>query len=200
MRIEVDKLAQMVNELSELSRIESGELSLNMRISDLHILLNRVLERLGTQADRAKLDLRLDIKGDLPKITIDEDKIEQALVNLVHNAIKFTPSNGKIEVSAEIKSSDVWISVKDTGIGILTEEVDRIFERFCKVDKARSGGGTGLGLAITKHIVQAHGGNIWVESEQGKGSTFTFSLPIVASLTQEPGSQLPAMKRKRVNN
>ena len=181
MHIEVDKLAQMVNELSELSRIESGELPLNMGSVNLNQLLKRVTERLKAQADRAQIDINVDVPADLIQITADDNRLEQVLVNLIHNAIKFTPPTGRVSVSAETKDNNVLISVSDTGIGIPEEELNRIFERFYKVDKARSGGGTGLGLAIAKHIIQAHGGTIWAESEERKGSTFTFSLPVSQS-------------------
>jgi len=109
--------------------------------------------------------------------------LEQVLVNLIHNAIKFTPEEGTITVRAQLdeinqKKAAVLFSVQDTGIGIPTGELLRIFERFYKTDRSRSGGGTGLGLAIARHIVEAHGGKIWAESEEGKGSTFYFNIPI----------------------
>jgi two-component system phosphate regulon sensor histidine kinase PhoR len=181
MQVEVDKLTQMVSELSELSRIESGELPLILGSVDLVAVINRVVQRLKAQADRAQITINSEMMPNLPRVKADENRIEQVLVNLVHNAIKFTQPNGKIVVSAGVKVDDILVSVRDTGIGIPRDELSRIFERFYKVDKARSGGGTGLGLSIAKHIVQAHGGTIRVESEEGRGSTFTFSLPISAS-------------------
>lgn len=181
MQVETDKLAQMVNELGELSRIESGDLSLKLEPLDVTGVLERVTERLSPQAERAHLSLNLDISDNLPLVTGDANRIEQVLVNVIHNAIKFTPQNGKITISTGVEGHSVLLSVSDTGMGIPTDDLPRIFERFYKVDRARSGGGTGLGLAIAKHIVQAHGGNIWVESEEGKGSTFTFSLPLARS-------------------
>jgi len=179
MQVEIDKLAQMVNELGELSRIENGELPLQIAPVDLAQMLSRVTERLKTQADRAHLSMSLNFPQNLPEVPADENRIEQVVVNLIHNAIKFTPAGGKITVSAETKGDRAVVSVSDTGTGISNDEVPRIFERFYKVDKARSGGGTGLGLAIAKHIVQAHGGTIWVVSEVGKGSSFVFTLPLV---------------------
>jgi len=176
--IEVDRLTQMVNELSELSRIESSQLPLKIEPADLGGVIKRVIERLKTQAERGGLGLSLDIPPDLPKAPADEERIEQVLVNLVHNAIKFTPPQGKVTLSAKVEDSNILISVTDTGIGIAADDLPRIFERFYKTDKARSGSGTGLGLSIAKHIVQAHGGSIWVQSEEGKGSTFTFALPL----------------------
>jgi two-component system, OmpR family, phosphate regulon sensor histidine kinase PhoR len=181
MHVETDKLAQMVNELGELSRIESGELTLKMGPVDISESIMRVIDRLKAQADRAGLSVNLNIPSNLPRVTGDAEKIEQVLMNLVHNAIKFTPQNGGIILSSGVQDDMMLISVQDTGMGIPEDDLPHIFERFYKVDKARSGGGTGLGLAIAKHIVQAHGGDIRAESEESKGSTFIFSLPVVKS-------------------
>ncbi len=178
MQVESDKLAQMVDELGELSRIESGEMSLKMEPVDVAGVVGRVAERLRAQAERAQLSLVLDNAPSLPRFMGDENRVEQVLVNLVHNAIKFTPRDGKITISSRAEGDRLLVTVADTGIGIPADDLPRIFERFYKVDRARSGGGTGLGLAIAKHIIQAHGGEIWVESEEGKGSAFTFSLPV----------------------
>jgi len=179
--IEMDRLTQMVNELSDLSRIESGEVSLSMEPIDVGELATRVLERLKAQADRAGLSLVVDIPQALPEAVADKERTEQVLVNLLHNAIKFTPSGGKISLSAETKGGNILVSVADTGVGISADDLPRIFERFYKADKARAGGGTGLGLAIAKHIVEAQGGKIWAESTEGKGSTFVFTLPIASN-------------------
>jgi two-component system phosphate regulon sensor histidine kinase PhoR len=104
--------------------------------------------------------------------------MEQVIVNLLHNAIKFTPSGGEISLSAHLQGDIIVFSVKDSGVGISQEDLPRIFERFFKADRARSGGGTGLGLAISRHLVEAHSGKIWAESKEGSGSTFYFSLPL----------------------
>jgi len=122
--------------------------------------------------------LVLDCDRDLPPVYADQERIAQVIINLIHNAIKFTPPNGTITVKAEYDDSRIIFSVKDTGVGIEPENLRRIFERFYKADKARSGGGTGLGLSISKHMINAHGGKIWVESAFGEGSTFKFSLPL----------------------
>jgi two-component system phosphate regulon sensor histidine kinase PhoR len=177
--VETDKLTQMVRELGELSRIESGESPLSKKPVDLASFIDKVVERMRPQADRAELALSVDVTSDLRPVPADSDRLEQVLVNLIHNAIKFTPPGGRITVLAAPKTSNaIEISVKDTGIGIFQEDLPRIFERFYKVDKARTaGGGTGLGLAIAKHIVQAHGGEIHAESTPGQGSTFIFTLP-----------------------
>jgi two-component system phosphate regulon sensor histidine kinase PhoR len=177
MHLETDKLAQMASELSELSRIESGDSPLNLKPLDVAEVVRRAAERLRPQAERAQLELILDMPTNLPPVIGDEDRVEQVLVNVIHNAIKFTPRQGRITISSLVEGDQVLISISDTGIGIPADDLPHIFERFYKVDRARSGGGTGLGLAIAKHIVQAHRGRIWAESEEGKGTTITFSLP-----------------------
>jgi two-component system phosphate regulon sensor histidine kinase PhoR len=175
---ETDRLAQMVNELGELSRLESGELSLELEPIAVAEIVEEVTEMLKAQVDRAGLSLGVDIPPNLPEAQGDRERLEQVLVNLLHNAIKFTPSGGRIYLSAKAEGGNVLISVADTGVGIPADDLSRIFERFYKADKARAGGGTGLGLAIARHIIESHGGKIWAESIEGKGSTFTFTLPI----------------------
>jgi two-component system phosphate regulon sensor histidine kinase PhoR len=162
---ETDRLAQMVQELGDLSRIEIGE------------VIKRAAERIKPQADRAGLSINIDVASDLPPVSADRDRIEQVLVNLLHNSIKFTPSGGNITISAISSGDSLQVSVADSGVGISADDLPRIFERFYKADRARSGGGTGLGLAIVKHIIEAHGGKIWAQSVEGKGATFTFTLP-----------------------
>ena len=178
MEVEVDALIQLVQELLELSRIESGKAPLNLRATPVESALIPPVERLRAQAERAGLTLAMEVPHDLPPVLVDTERIHQVMTNLVHNAIKFTPNGGRITVSAEPRGDRVVISVADTGVGIAPEDQPRIFERFYKADRARSGGGTGLGLAIAKHIVQAHNGHIWVESQEGRGSTFYFSIPV----------------------
>jgi two-component system phosphate regulon sensor histidine kinase PhoR len=134
------------------------------------------VERLRPQAERFVLQLAVDLPSDLPPVLADEERIQQVVTNLVHNAIKFTQSGGEVTISAAASGDEVVISVRDTGVGVPAHDLPRIFERFYKADHARSGGGTGLGLAIAKHIIQGHGGRIWAESVEGQGSTFCFSL------------------------
>ncbi len=178
MDTEVDNLTLLVNELLELSRIESGKISFEFqRIPPLK-LLSSPCERMSLQADRVGLKLDLNCPADLPLVFADPDRIGQVVINLLHNAIKFTPSGGQITVSARQKDEFVIFSVQDTGVGIDQKDLNRIFERFYKADRARTGGGTGLGLSISRHMIEAHGGKIWVESQEGMGSTFHFSLPI----------------------
>ena len=175
---EVDRLAQMVQELSELSRIESGETPLQKSIFNAADVLDTSIQRMKPQADRAGIALSLEMPDQLPVLNGDRDRIEQVLINLIHNAIKFTQPGGTITVSAAVRDKSLQFSVSDTGAGIPADDLTRIFERFYKADKARSGSGTGLGLAIAKHVVAAHGGEIWVESIEGKGSQFYFTIPL----------------------
>jgi two-component system, OmpR family, phosphate regulon sensor histidine kinase PhoR len=178
MNAETDRLAQMVEELGELSRIESGELPLSRQLVDMSGLVTDVVERLRAQADRGGLVLQTHLSPTLPQIPADRDRLEQVLVNLVHNAIKFTAPGGRVSVTASADGQHLTVSVSDTGVGISPDDLPRVFERFYKADRARAGGGTGLGLAIARHIIEAHGGRIWVVSVEGKGSTFSFSLPL----------------------
>jgi two-component system phosphate regulon sensor histidine kinase PhoR len=179
MEIEVDSMTQMVQELLELSRIESGQAPLRLFPARLSVLVEPAVERLRPQAARAGITLTVVLPDELPQVMVDADRIRQVVINLVHNAIKFTPAGGYITVTARAVHDGVVVSVADTGIGIPAEDLARIFERFYKADRARSGGGTGLGLAIAKHTIQAHNGRLWVESTEGKGSTFSFTLPPV---------------------
>ncbi len=179
MEVEVDALTQMVQELLELSRIESGKAPVRLQEVTAAPAIAAGAERLRTQAERAELTLAIDLPSDLPTVIADPDRIQQVVVNLVHNAIKFTPAGGQIRLTAKHNATtgEVVVAVQDSGVGIAPEDQPRIFERFYKADRARSGGGTGLGLAIAKHIIQAHGGRVWVESWPSRGSTFFFSLP-----------------------
>jgi two-component system phosphate regulon sensor histidine kinase PhoR len=174
---EVDALTQIIQESLELSRIESGRVPLRLSPTAVPDVVLPAIERLRPQAERAGLLVQLNLPEDLPHVLADRERIQQVITNLVHNAIKFTPAGGEINIAADLSDDDVVVSVRDTGIGIADEDLSRVFERFYKSDRARSGGGTGLGLAIAKHIVQGHGGRIWASSVEGQGSTFSFSLP-----------------------
>jgi two-component system phosphate regulon sensor histidine kinase PhoR len=185
---EVDALTQMAQELLDLSRIESGQISLERKPVAPKKLLASAAERMRLQAERAGLSLSVECAPDLPKVSADEPRIEQVLVNLIHNAVKFTPPGGDVVLSAEVSLASsppgeteadgdiVRFAVRDSGVGIPADDVPRIFERFYRVDKSRAGGGTGLGLSISRHLVESHGGQIWAESREGEGSTFYFTL------------------------
>src|SRR5262245_27361790 len=181
MHVEVDGLAQLVQELLDLARIESGRTRMTFEPQEVPGLLGSA-DRLRPQADRAGVALEVRPDPDLPPVRADAARVESALINLVHNAIKFTPPGGRIAVRASLGEVDgqpcVRVSVTDTGVGIPEADLPRLFERFYKADKSRASSGTGLGLAIVKHIVQAHGGQVGAESEVGRGSTFWFTLAL----------------------
>ena len=184
METEVDSLSLMVSELLELSRIESGRVPLELKPTRPLDILSPAYERLYLQAERSHLTLSIDCPADLPPVLADAVRVEQVVVNLLHNAIKFTPEGGQVRVSAGLHAVQdqpgqvMRFSVQDSGIGIAPADLPRIFERFYKVDRSRASSGTGLGLAIARHLVEAHGGQIWAESELGQGSTFYFTIPL----------------------
>lgn len=175
---EADRLVQLVEELLELSRIEAGVVPLAREPVEIDAVLKEAVNRLMPQAIRRQVALTLDTKDDLPAVIGDATRLERVALNLIHNAIKFTPAGGSINVSANREDSSVIVRVRDTGLGIEPEELPRIFERFYKTDRSRESVGTGLGLAVVKHTVEAHGGAVRVESVPRQGATFSFTLPI----------------------
>ena len=175
--IEVDALTQMAQELLDLSRIESGQVELIRAPLSPKKLLSSAADRMKMQAERAGLKLTVSCDEHLPMMNVDKSRLEQVLVNLIHNSVKFTKPGGEISLEAESTVGGVRCAVRDTGSGIPAESLSRIFERFYRVDKSRTGSGTGLGLSISRHIVEAHGGKIWAESEEGRGSVFYFEIP-----------------------
>jgi two-component system phosphate regulon sensor histidine kinase PhoR len=179
--VETGHLVQMVNELLDLARIEGGG-SLALRDDvDLGHVVTESVERLRLFAERQGLRLVVDVPEPVPAVRADEARLGQVVVNLVHNAVKFGGEGGDVTVRVERRGDEVVTSVEDRGMGIPKADLGRIFERFYKVDRARvRGGGTGLGLSIARHVIGQHGGRIWVESEEGAGSTFSFALPIPA--------------------
>ena len=181
--VETGHLVQMVSEIMDLSRIESGTGLTLIDDLDLGRLAAGSVERLRLFADRQGVTLRVDVPDGLPRIRGDEARLGQVFVNLVHNAVKFSPNGGEVVVAVRLEERELVASVQDHGIGIPRAAQPRIFERFYKVDRARvrgeTPGGTGLGLAIARHIVEQHGGRIWLESTEGDGSTFSFALPLV---------------------
>ena len=178
--VETDHLIQMVTELLELSRIESGQLPVRGREqTPIDELVSVAVERLSVVALDMQIAVTTEVVTGMSSVLADRNQIVQVLMNLLFNAIKFTPRDGAVHIRAWPESASIVVSVSDTGMGIATADLPRIFERFYKSDKARSrsGGGTGLGLPIARHIVESHGGSIRAESREGHGSTFTFTLP-----------------------
>ncbi len=174
---EIDNLTQIVQELLELSKIESGRVPLSLQPISPIDLVAPAIERMRLQAERAGISLINDLPGDLQQVNADSNRIQQVLVNLLHNAIKFTNPGGSVTVTAVDDENSIIFSVTDTGLGIPEDDQLRIFERFYKTDRSRASSGTGLGLSIARHLIDGHGGRIWVKSKIGTGSTFYFTLP-----------------------
>ncbi len=178
--VETGHLVQMVSELLDLARIE-GDSRLDL-VDDIDLgrLAGSSAERLRLFAERQGVTLAVVTDPGTPRIRGDEARLGQVVVNLVHNAVKFSPDGGDVIVNVSHTPDGVQVSVIDHGVGIAPADRERVFERFYKADRARvRGGGTGLGLAIARHIVEGHGGRIRVESEEGRGSTFSFTIPLV---------------------
>lgn len=181
---EADRLQRLVEDLQELSQVEAGSYVLDLHPITVSSLVETVTTRLGRQFEEKDVSLEAEIPTELPAVLADEDRIGQVLLNLVGNALQYTPSGGRVSVKAQPKDDQVHITVTDTGIGIPTEHLPNLFTRFYRVDKSRSraGGGSGIGLTVAKHLVEAHSGQIWAESPgPGQGSTFAFALPVVTS-------------------
>jgi len=179
---ETDRLQRLVADLQELSRVEAGAVSVALEPKDISFLIETVAQRLQPQFEDKGITLGLEIPTSLPRVLVDEDRIAQVLINLMGNALQYTPEKGLVTLSVKQIGREIQVSIQDTGVGVPAEHLPHLFTRFYRVDKSRSraGGGSGIGLTIAKHLVEAHGGQIWVESDgPGKGSTFSFSLPIV---------------------
>jgi len=172
-------LLSLINDILDLSKIEAGRMELEL--SDFHLptALDSALTLVRERAGRRSIALHTEIDNRLGQIQADERKVRQVVLNLLSNAIKFTPEGGRIEVAATPRDGTVEISVRDTGVGIAPEDQEAVFEEFRQVGKAdKKVEGTGLGLTLCRKFVELHGGRIWVKSEPGAGSTFTFTLPV----------------------
>lgn len=177
---EVERLSRLVDDLLDLSRIESGAVELKLADVDVGELIRAAVEAFETEAREKRIHVELDLARDLPSVRADWDRVYQVLANLLSNALRFNRAEGKIAIAAWDADGQVRVEVRDTGHGIPAEQLPNIWERFHRADsaRARDEGGTGLGLAIVRSIVSAHGGDVRAESEVGKGSTFSFTLPI----------------------
>lgn len=176
---EIDRMTAMVNELMELSRLESEQSSLQLAPLDLHPFIAELREEHDERTKKRKVALEVALPEALPPVRGDEEKLRQVFDNLLSNAFKFTPEDGRVSLSAQQENGNVCLRVADTGVGIPRKHLPHVFERFYKVDRSRNSKGFGLGLAIVKHIVQAHGGEVHAESAEGQGTTFTVVLPAV---------------------
>jgi two-component system phosphate regulon sensor histidine kinase PhoR len=176
-----ERLGRLLNDLTDLSNIELGRVALRLEPVALSEVVESVLTIITPRAESGGVALATELPSDLPAVLADHDRLAQILINLVDNAVKYTPAGGRVTVAARREAGDrIEIAVRDTGIGIPPDDLPRITERFYRVDKARSRelGGTGLGLAIVKHLVLAHGGELGIESEVERGTTVRFTLPV----------------------
>jgi len=178
---QTERLGRLINDLTDLSNIELGKASLHLAPTRLDEVVDSVLGVIAPRARAGEVTVRTEVPATLPLVKADHDRLAQILINLVDNAVKYTPDRGVVTVrGSEAPGKTVSVSVEDTGVGIPSADLPRITERFYRVDKARSRelGGTGLGLAIVKHLVLAHGGELHIESEIGRGTTVRFTLPV----------------------
>lgn len=179
---ETERMIRLVNDLLQLSKLDSRDYQLNKELVDFIVFYNRIIDRFELTKEQNVIFIRK-----LPKkaafVEIDEDKLTQVLDNIISNALKYSPEGGKITFSIKEQEQQIIVSVSDNGVGIPKENIDKIFDRFYRVDKARTRklGGTGLGLAIAKEMVEAHGGRIWASSKEGKGTKISFTLPYIQS-------------------
>lgn len=176
-----ERLSKLIEDLLDLARIESGKMKIVLLPIDFTPVVQRTLGILGNQIKEKSLSIRMDFPKDGLKVLGDQTRLSQVMINLLDNAVKYTPDGGIISLSFSLMKDFVQVNVSDNGSGIPEKDIPRIFERFYRVDKARSRelGGTGLGLSIVKHIVQSHGGEIWAESELEHGTTLHFTLRLV---------------------
>ncbi|MBA1342083.1 MAG: Methanogenesis regulatory histidine kinase FilI [ANME-2 cluster archaeon] len=172
---EINRITRMIIDIIELANIETGDITLNKEEISFGGIIHDVTDRMQQTVELKGSTLTMDVPGDIPVITGDRDRLTSAFANILINAIKFT-SEGRISVAAQVRDGELLTSVSDTGIGIPESAIDKIFDRFYKVDTASSG--TGLGLPMAKEIIEMHGGRIWAESKEGKGSTFSFTIPV----------------------
>jgi signal transduction histidine kinase len=174
-----ERLGRLVDQLLDLSRLESGDVPLERGNVELAPLVAEVLSEIEVARPERGVRLADAVPKDIPPVFADRERVHQVLFNLLDNAVRFTPEGGRVTVSASRHNGSVDVAVADTGPGIAAEDLARVFERFYRVDESRSrdDGGTGIGLAIARSVVEAHGGRIWAESEPGRGTTFTFELP-----------------------
>lgn len=176
---ESQRLIHLVNSLLDLSKMEAGMMTYHLEPTSLVSVIDRAVTELGPLAEAKKIKIDAEVEEPLPLVKMDSDRILQALRNLVGNAVKFTPDGGRVTLSAAQRNGSVQVAVSDTGPGISAEDLPTIFDKY-RQGTAKSSymlRGTGLGLAIVKHIIDSHGGEVWVESQQGQGSSFVFALP-----------------------
>jgi signal transduction histidine kinase len=177
------RLLALVGQIVELGRLRAGRLQLDLRPTDIHDAIGQALEEVRTLAERGDLRLDVAVPDRLPLVAADAERVQQILVNLLANAVRFTPPGGSVQVSASLEKGSVLVRVADTGVGIPADLVPKIFDPYEQAHRGR--GGSGVGLTVVRSLVEAHGGRVWVESEEGRGSRFTFTLPIATPALQD---------------
>jgi len=171
-------LLELINEILDLSKVEAGRMELDPAQLSLPELLEQGLALIRERAARQHLTVTLAVAPEVGDVWADEVKLKQVVVNLLTNAVKFTPVGGSVDVDARVLGEEAIVSVRDTGVGIAPEDQERIFEAFQRGDRRASVEGTGLGLTLSKRFVELHGGRVWLESALGEGSTFGFAIPV----------------------
>ncbi|MEX0754245.1 MAG: HAMP domain-containing sensor histidine kinase [Actinomycetota bacterium] len=199
---QAERLGRLVEQLLDLSRLESGDLPLRRGRLPLPPLVDQVISEIGVARGDRNVNVTNGIGDDLPPVIADRERVAQVVFNLLDNAVRFTAPGGSVTVTAEGHGGVVQVRVADTGVGIPAEHLPRVFERFYRVDSARSRdeGGTGIGLAIARSVVEAHGGRIWAESRPGRGSDFVFELPAAAPRAESDRSGTPDVTNGRTND
>jgi signal transduction histidine kinase len=180
-----DRLVRLVNDVLDLSKIESGQLKLNLERADLTDIAVRAVCAVKPLADKTEVTLRIERPQPLPMVEVDHDRMEQVITNLLSNAVKFSPPKAEVTVILSADGQHVRCAVQDRGVGIPEKDLHRVFGRFQQLSEGRRRGGTGLGLAISRGLVEEHHGSIWVESTEGAGSRFIFRLPVAALLSPD---------------
>jgi signal transduction histidine kinase len=177
---DAQRLNRMITEMLDLDRMESGRMTLHRELTDLNAIVSEAAGRLAPNSPRHPIQLKLD--PELPLVEIDKDKVNQVLLNLLSNAVKYSPGGGPITVTTRVEGQLVHVFVRDSGLGIPADSLEKVFERFSRLESGatRYIQGTGLGLPISRQIIEMHGGKAWVESTPGEGSVFQFTLPVVA--------------------
>ena len=176
----IDRLSRLIDDVLDFQKLNAGKMRLNMQSNSIAAAINEVFNTMQPNAAKSGVHLAVDVQRNLPTAVYDNDRILQVLINLVNNAIKFTPQGGRVQISASGEPDHVIVRISDTGYGIPKEDLSKIFDRFYRVSRpGKEIKGTGLGLAIVSKIVAAHGGRIEVESELEKGTIFTLFLPLV---------------------
>jgi two-component system phosphate regulon sensor histidine kinase PhoR len=176
------RLLALVGQIVELGRLRAGRLQLDLQPTDIHEAIAQALEEVRPLADRGGLHLDVAVPDRLPLVAADPERVQQIVVNLLANAVRFTPPGGNVQVGVSLEDREVLVRVADTGVGIPADQVPKIFDPYEQAHQGR--GGSGVGLTVVRSLVEAHGGRVWVESDEGRGSRFMFTLPVATPVVR----------------